>query len=151
MVAEIRDGDAADLHPVAEGPPDVGDLASQHRCRAGLHDTAVGHVEERHLSRQLIHLDGEVRRLHESAEGLRKWRVLRRPVDVEMHVASQRRPKERQALHVVEVEVGHKGAQRQAGAAVLGRDRNRGGGVGGGVGVVRRGAGTHRLARKEAL
>jgi hypothetical protein len=147
MVAEVGDGHAPDFHPVTERPADVGHLPSKHRCRACLYDTAVGHLEKCHLGRQVIHLHGEVRGLHECTEGFRKPCLLRRPVDVQVHIRTQCRPEERQPLHVVEMEVGDKGAQRQPGAGVLGRCRRRGRPIG----IPWRGTGTDRFARKEAL
>ena len=107
VVADVRDAAAVPVEAVAHGRPDVGHRADQHLRVADRHLVA-GDVDESHVALQLAEVDREVRRLHQPAEhvGERAFDLMR-AVDVEAVAGHVNLREERQALHVIPVDVGN--------------------------------------------
>ena len=120
VVGQVGDRGAAHLDPVAVGEPDVGHRAHLHLGAVEL-EVLVPHVVEADVAEQLLGGDREERRPHELAERGAEAAgvVLGRAVHVEAGAGLEHRREERQALHVVPVDVGDQRRAREG----LARDR----------------------------
>ena len=109
VVADVRDLHPAPLDAVADGRPDVWHGAD-HDLRVADREVVGGHAVEVHVALELGKVDREVRRLHQPAEDLGQRPLsLVRAVHVEPRPGGVNGREERQALHVIPVDVGDEG------------------------------------------
>ena len=120
VVGHVGDRGAAELDAVAVGAADVGHVAHRHLGVAD-DEVGVGHLVEAVVAAQVAPADREVRRPDEALERLgQRLVVLRRRVDVEAGAGPVGGGEERQALHVVEVQVGDEGVGGEGAVVRLG-------------------------------
>ena len=117
VVGEVRDRDALPLEPVPERRTDVADPPGPHLGGGRHREVVVADVVELHRALELLGRDREVRRPHHPGEDLtERALLLARAVDVERVPGAVHRHEERQALHVIPVEV----AEQQDGSVEIG-------------------------------
>ena len=105
MIGDVGDRRAVPLDAIAVGGPDVGHRSRRH-LRVADHERLFAALVERERAGKCVHGHREVRRADAEVERLEQAEpvVLHRRVHVEM-AALEERDEERQALHVIPMEV----------------------------------------------